>query len=340
MSDKVLLTGISGWIAKHVAIELLNSGYEVLGTVRDNNLIEQTKQTLASQNVSLEKLSFVKLDLLSNTGWNEAAKGCKYIMHIASPFPLKTSRNREGLVPSAKDGTIRVLNAGVNAGVERIILTSSIVAMFRKPNRTNPYTFGENDWSDVNWNGCNDYFVSKTKAERAAWDFMESKGLKNKLTSICPGGVFGDALDTKEKTSISYIKLFLQGKYPGAPNFGVLVSDIKDIVKAHVLSLKNLKVGGRRLIIGSEVKKMIELSKIMADELPHYAKKLPKKELPNFLVKIISHLDTSAKVMVPDLGIKMQTDASYAEELLGFKFKSAKGCVEEAAKSVVRLGLA
>ena len=149
MNEKVLLTGISGWIAKHIAIELLNSGYEVLGTVRNKDLIEQTKQTLASQNAPLEKLSFVELDLLNDAGWDEAAKGCKYIMHVASPFPLKTSRNREGLVPSAKDGTIRVLKAGVNAGVERIILTSSIVAMFRKPNRTNPYNFGENDWSDA-----------------------------------------------------------------------------------------------------------------------------------------------------------------------------------------------
>ncbi len=172
MKDKVLLTGISGWIAKHIAIDLLNSGYEVLGTIRNKELIEQTKQTLASQNAPLEKLSFVELDLLHDAGWDEAAKGCKYIMHVASPFPLKTSRNREGLVPPAKDGTIRVLKAGVNAGVERIILTSSIVAMFRKPNRTNPYTFGENDWSDASWSGCNDYFVSKIKAERAAWDFM------------------------------------------------------------------------------------------------------------------------------------------------------------------------
>ena len=152
MADKVLLTGISGWIAKHIAIDLLKSGYEVLGTVRENDLIEETKRTLASQNAPLEKLSFVKLNLLKDDGWDEAAKGCKYIMHVASPFPLKTARNREGLVPTAKDGTIRVLKAGVNAGVERIIKTSSIVAMFRKPNRTNPYTFGENDWSDVNWN--------------------------------------------------------------------------------------------------------------------------------------------------------------------------------------------
>ena len=260
-------------------------------------------------------------------------------MHVASPFPLKTSKDRESLVPTAKDGTIRVLKAAVNAGVERIIKTSSIVAMFRKPNRTNPYTFGENDWSDENWHGCNDYFVSKIKAEKAAWEFMENKGLKNKLICICPGGVFGDALDAKEKTSISYIKLFLKGKYPGAPDFSILVSDIKDVVKAHINSLSRPDVGGRRLIIGSEVKRMIDFSNIMSEALPEYSKKLPKRVLPNFLIKIISHIDTSAKMMVPDLGIQMQTDASYAEDLLGFKFQPAKGCIEEAAKSAVRLGL-
>ena len=94
------------------------------------------------------------------------------------------------------------------------------------------------------------------------------------------------------------------------------------------------------MIIGSEVKKLIELSNIMAEALPSYAKKLPKKELPNFIVKLISYLDTSAKMMVPDLGIKMETNTSYAEDLLGFKFKPAKGCIEDAANSVIRLGLA
>ena len=195
---KNIVTGISGWIAKHTAIELLNSGYEVLGTVRNETLIEQTKETI-SKYASIDKLSFIKLDLVKDDGWNDAAKGCKYIFHIASPFPIKVSRNRESLLPPAVDGTLRVLKAGVNAGVEQIIKTSSIVAMFRKPNRSNPYTFGENDWTDENWvEGVNDYFLSKTKAEKSAWEFMESKGLRNKLTCICPGGVFGDALDKKE----------------------------------------------------------------------------------------------------------------------------------------------
>ena len=339
MTHKVLLTGVSGWIAKHTAIELLNKGYEVLGTVRNNNLINQTRQTIGKY-APIEKLSFIELDLLKDEGWNEAAKGCKYIFHIASPFPIKVSRNREILLPVAVDGTIRVLNAGLNAGVEQIIKTSSIVAMFRKPNRTNPYTFGENDWTDENWTeGVNDYFLSKTKAEKAAWELMESKGLKNKLTTICPGGVFGDALDKKGGTSIEYVRQFMAGKFPGAPKFAVLISDVRDIAKAHVACIGNTKVGGRRLIVGKEVKKLVELSQLMAEAMPEYAKKLPKKELPNFMVKLISYIDSSAKTMIPDLGIMMQTDPTYAEKLLGFEFKAAKDCMAENAKSVVRLGL-
>ena len=339
MTNKVLLTGVSGWIAKHTAIELLNAGYEVLGTIRNNNLVDQTKQTI-SKYASTEKLSFVELDLLKNDGWNEAAKGCRYIFHVASPFPMKVSSNRENLLPVAVDGTLRVLNAGLNAGVEQIIKTSSIVAMFRKPNRTNPYTFGENDWSDENWiEGVSDYFLSKTKAEKAAWKLMESKGLKNKLTTINPGGVFGDALDKKGGTSIEYIRQFMKGKFPGAPKFAVLISDVKDIAKAHVACIGNNKVGGRRLIVGKDVKRLVELSQLIAEAMPEYKKKLPTKELPNLMVKLISYIDSSAKTMIPDLGIMMQTDTSYAEEILGFKFKPAKGCISENAKSVVRLGL-
>ena len=185
----------------------------------------------------------------------------------------------------------------------------------------------------------NDYFLSKTKAERLAWEFMESKGLRNKLTCICPGGVFGDALDKKGGTSIEYVRQFMAGKFPGAPKFAVLISDVKDIAKAHVACIGNNKVGGRRLIVGKEVKKLVELSQIMAEAMPEYAKKLPKKELPNFMVKLISYIDSSAKMMIPDLGILMQTDTAYAEELLGFKFKPAKDCIIENARSVVRLGL-
>ena len=339
MSDKVLLTGISGWIAKHTAIELLNLDFEVLGTVRNKSLIKQTKGTI-SKYAPIDKLSFVELDLLKDDGWDTAIKDCKYVMHIASPFPMKVSNDREKLLPVAVDGTLRVLNSSIKNNVEQIIVTSSIVAMFRKPNRSNPYTFGESDWTDENWiEGVSDYFLSKTRAERSAWEFMESRGLKNKLTTINPGGVFGDALDKKGGTSIEYVRQFLKGKFPAAPKFAVLISDVKDVAKSHVACIRNKKVGGRRLIVGKEVKKLVELSQIMAEAMPEYAKKVPKKELPNFMVKLISYIDSSAKTMIPDLGIMMQTDTTYAEDLLGLKFKGAKDCISENAKSVVKLGL-
>ena len=340
MSGKVLLTGISGFVAKHVAIELLNSGFEVLGTVRNKNSIDQTKKTLEENNVSTDKLSFIELDLLRDDGWNEAAKGCRYIIHVASPFPLKVSNDRESLTPAAKDGTLRVLNAGINADVEHIVKTSSIVCMYRKPNRTNPYTFGENDWTDLEWNKTTDYFVSKTRAEIAAWDLMESNGIKNKLTCINPGFVLGDFLNEKSCTSMEYVKQLLQGKYPAAPKFSVMISHVKDIAKAHVLSLNNKKAEGRRLIVGSGVRSILELSKIMAENIPSHAKKLPKKELPNFMVKLISYVDSSAKNLVADLGLRMQTDSTYAEEILEMKFIEPEISVIDAAKSVIKLNLA
>ncbi|WP_440693097.1 NAD-dependent epimerase/dehydratase family protein [Candidatus Pelagibacter sp. HIMB1695] len=178
MSEKVLLTGISGFVAKHIAIELLNSSYEVLGTVRNSNSIEQTKKTLEENNVAINNLSFVELDLLKDEGWNEAAKGCKYIIHVASPFPLKVSNDRESLTPAAKDGTLRVLNAGIHARVEHFVKTSSIVCMFRKPNRSNPYTFGENDWTDLDWDKTTDYFYPKQELKKLRGLLWKVKVLK------------------------------------------------------------------------------------------------------------------------------------------------------------------
>ena len=139
---------------------------------------------------------------------------------------------------------------------------------------------------------------------------------------------------------MEYVKQLLQGKFPAAPKFSVMISHVKDIAKAHVLSLTNRNAGGRRLIVGSEVRSILELSKIMAENIPSHIKKLPKRELPNFMVKLLSYIDTSAKNMVPDLGLKMQTDPTYAEEILEMKFIASETAVVDAAKSVIRLNLA
>ncbi len=137
----------------------------------------------------------------------------------------------------------------------------------------------------------------------------------------------------------SRIKQFLRGKFPAAPKWGILISHVEDVARSHIVCMGKMGVGGRRIIVGKDVKTLLELSNIMAEALPDYAKKLPKRELPNFMVKLISFVDSSAKTMIPDLQIVMQTDTTYSEDLLGMKFKSAESAMSEAAKSVVRLGL-
>ena len=149
MQKKVLLTGVSGWIGKHTAIELLKSGYNVLGTVRDEHLIEPTKETIG-QHASTENLSFAVQDLL-NDGWDDIVEGCNYVIHMASPYPLKVSKNINKLIPVAKDGTIRVLKAALKSKIEQIVLTSSFVAMIRQPNRAVAFSFGEYDSSGLYW---------------------------------------------------------------------------------------------------------------------------------------------------------------------------------------------
>ena len=334
---KVLLTGISGFVGKQVAIELLSNNYEVIGTVRSKNLILPTQNTIKGQGVKIDNLSFLELDLLSDTGWDDAARGCNYIIHVATPFPMKVSRDRERLTPVAVDGMLRVFNAGISANVEHFVLTSSMFAMSRQKNRTNPYFIGENDWTDLGWSGASDYFVAKTKQEKAAWKLMEKRGIKDKLTVINPGAIWGRALDHKLSTSLVYIKNFLLGQFPAAPNAMFLISDITDVAKAHVISLSNNEARGRRLIVGSEAKSLIDVSEILSNSFPKYKKKLPKRLMPNFLVKIVSFFDSSIKTLIPDLGLKLVVDTSYSEKILNFKFKSAENSIVEAAQSLIDL---
>ena len=241
----VLVTGGSGFIASHCIIQLAASGYQVKATVRDLSRTNKLNQTLLNGLEKYEGKSDLSVDwqvtnLSSDEGWDEAMAGCDYVLHVASPIAMQLPKDEDEMVKPAVEGTLRVLKAGLSANVEQFIITSSIVAMFRKPNRTNPYSFGEKDWTDENWKkGVSDYFLSKTKAERIAWEFMESKGLKNKMTTINPGGVFGDALDKKGSTSIEYIRQFLKGKFPAAPKWGVLISDVRDVAKSHVACIGN-----------------------------------------------------------------------------------------------------
>ena len=151
MTDTVLVTGISGYIASHVTQRLIEAGYRVRGTVRSLGKGQRILGALEQHGIDTSAIDLVQANLASDEGWKGAVEGCRFIQHIASPFPFDAPRDREALVPEARAGAMRVVEQGLAAGAERVIMTSSMVAMMGQPDRGEHMRVKESDWSDPDW---------------------------------------------------------------------------------------------------------------------------------------------------------------------------------------------
>ncbi len=333
MTNKVLLTGASGFIGKHTLLRLLQEGYEVVGTVRTAQKADLVKKLMAKHGADTAKLSFELLDLTKDDGWNDVVSGCRYVQHIASPFPLKPSKDREALVPPAKEGALRVLNAAIKADVERYVFTASVVSMMHSPERPAHSVITEQSWTDPEWNKLTAYIVSKTRAELAVWEQAEKADYKQAVTSIHPGLVLGPALDRTIGTSLEVIKMFLQGKYPALPKANIPIVDVRDVAQLHLLAQENAKTGGRRLLAADKTLSLVQIASILKKQFPDN-KKIPRLALPDPVVRFASLFDPSLKALIPDLGRLNKTDTQYVKELTGHELYPSQQAVTDAAKSL------
>lgn len=335
MAKRILVTGVSGFIAKHVALQLLQRGYEVRGTIRSLSKAIDVQRALGAAGADTDRLSFAAADLSADDGWEEAAKGCDGIMHIASPFPLAQPRDRGALVPEARDGALRVIRSGRAAS--RIIMTSSVAAIVYRPNRPPVFTFGENDWSDVNWRALSAYVVSKTEAERAAWDFAVAGGFKHRLTTVNPGLVLGPPLDSDAGASLDLIRMMMTGAYPALPPVAYPVVDVRDVAAIHVNALEAPETGGRRLIAVAETLSLKAVAEILKQAFPERARKIPARVLPAWAVRALAIADRTLASVLPDLGVEPRTDAGYVSALTGVPFRPAREAVIDAGRALIRL---
>jgi dihydroflavonol-4-reductase len=340
MSDKtILITGISGFIAKHCAIELLQHGYRVRGTVRSQAKADEVKSTLANH-ADIAKLEFVQADLLADKGWDTAMRSIDGVLHVASPFPLKEPKNPEDLIRPAVDGTLRVLKAAVAAKVPRFVQTSSTVAvMYGHPKaRSTPFT--ENDWSILDAPGVGSYARSKTLAERAARDFIASVKPDMHYASINPGFVLGPLLDRDMGSSGEAIQMFLRGKYPGCPKLSFPVVDVRDVAKMHRLALETDQPSGARYLGVAEVASFLDMMRPIKARLGVKAKKVPTFELPNFMIHLVALFDPAARGVLADLGHVPRFDNRLTRKALGMAFIPVEESAPAMAQSLVDLGLA
>jgi nucleoside-diphosphate-sugar epimerase len=340
MPDKVLLTGVSGFLGGHVALALLAAGYDVRGSLRDLAKAEHVRATLAKAGGDVTRLEFVKLDLLKDDGWDEAARGCRYLAHTASPFVLRMPADKMDLIRPAIEGTERALRAALKSQVERVVVTSSMAAMAYGHDRSRTTPFTAADWTNLDGPGGNAYTESKTRAERRAWEIMKEAGRERDLATINPSGILGPLLDEDPGTSATLVIRLMNGSAPALPRLAIVIVDVRDVAAAHVAALASPAAGGRRYPMGERPVFLKDAAEILRRRFPERASKIPRRELPNWVVRLYALIDSDLRGNVGELGVARRLDSSDAVALLERKLIPAEQAIIATGESVVarRLG--
>tara|TARA_A100001015_G_scaffold161876_1_gene179966 strand:- start:338 stop:1336 length:999 start_codon:yes stop_codon:yes gene_type:complete len=309
---KICVTGASGFIAMRIIADLIGSNYAVRGTLRNldrSMAIQSDIEKHLGRSISID---FVQADLTDDQGWERAFKDCDAIMHVACPFPAKPFKDAKDMMEPAIDGTIRVLKAALNQNVKRVIMTSSNAAIWYGNFDTNHYD--DSTWTNIEHSHIDDYTKAKAIAEQKAWEFAKSHP-QLQLTSINPSVVWGPGIGNHlNSTSISLFKMVLKKEMPMLPNMKVPFVDIRDVVKIHCNALENDASIGKRFLVTSDPAWMIDVSNTVRS----LGYDTPKKVAPNFMIKLMSNFDKSAKSLIPLLGHDYYLDPANARDVFGF----------------------
>jgi nucleoside-diphosphate-sugar epimerase len=337
----VLVTGGSGFIGSHAILQLLAAGHQVRTTVRDLKRESAVREMLnvGGAEPQAKQLTFFAASLEKDEGWKEAVAGSEYVLHIASPFPSKIPDNPDDLIVPARDGALRVLRAARDAGVKRVVLTSSFAAIgYGKDKQAAPFT--ENDWTDPNAPGVLPYTKSKTIAERAAWDFIDKEGGALELAVVNPVGVFGPVLGPDFATSVWIIQRLMDGDMPGLPKIQFGVVDVRDVADLHLRAMTHPAAKHQRfLAVSGDFLTFKQIAEILKAKLGDQAKKVPTREIPDFVVKLVALWDSGARQILPELGHTKNATAEKARTMLNWTPRSREDAIAASGESLVKLGL-
>jgi len=337
MAETVLVTGGSGFLGGWCIVELLGRGYEVRTTVRDLTREPEVREAIGSQVDAGERLSVLAADLTREDGWDEAVAGCDYVLHVASPFPPVQPKDPDDLIGPAREGTLRVLRMALDSAAKRVVVTSSVAAIAGGAKTPGPLT--EADWTDLDFAGLSPYVRSKTIAERAAWELVEERGERDRLTTINPGAILGPLLGRDASFSLQVIERLLKGT-PGAPRIGFSFVDVRDVAKLHVDAMSAGQAGGERFIAVAEFLWMAEVAAVLRRELGPDARKVPTRKVPDLLVRAMGLFDPSVRTITNQLGKKLTYSSAKAEATLDWSPRPAAESVIDTARSMIELGLA
>lgn len=336
----VLVTGGSGFIGSHAILQLLAAGHHVRATIRDLKR-EGAVRAMLKQGGSEpgDRLSFFAADLTKDAGWAPAVGGCDYVLHVASPFPMAMPKDENDLIIPAREGALRVLRASRDGGVQRVVMTSSFAAIgYGHPEQRDP--FDETYWTDPNGADATAYVKSKTIAERAAWDFIAREGGALELCVVNPVAVFGPVLGADYATSILIVQRMMDGALPGCPRICFGAVDVRDVVDLHLRAMTHAAAKGERfLAVAGDFFWMVDIARVLKDRIGSAAKRVPARQLPDWLVRLASLRDPAVKQIIPDLGKYKNATSEKAKRVLSWSPRSREDSIIATAESLVRLGL-
>ena len=335
----VVVTGATGLIAKHIIGELVRRGHSVRATLRRMNKAEDVRRAVTRLGCDPAGVTFVVADLLADAGWDDAVAGSAVVVHTASPFPIQQPTDPDDVIRPARDGTLRVLKAAARAGVKRVVLTSSSVAIFYGSGLPAGHIYSESDFTDETRADLTPYIKSKTIAEKAAWHFVKSTPGAPELAVINPCFVQGPALDADLSTSHELYRLMARGVYPAVPRIRFPVVDVRDVAAAHVEAAFRPEAAGQRYLIGEGQLGLYDLGRVMVRELPDLKSKAPKFQLPDIAVRALALVDKRMRTILPELGEMKDYANARAKAELGLTLRSADEAVTAAVRSLRDLRL-
>jgi dihydroflavonol-4-reductase len=334
---RVLVTGGSGYVAGWMIVGLLRRGFRVRATLRSLAKEAAVRADLAAQVDPRDRLSFCVADLTRDDGWDDAVRDCHFVLHVASPMGQGLPRNTDLLGP-ARDGSLRVLKAAAGAQVERVVVTSSLVAAL--PAAASVGATDETVWTDLAAKGVDNYTRSKTLAERAVWEFVERATSGLTVATILPGMIQGPVLAGSVAGSVEIISRLLNGKVPAIPQIGFAIVDVRDLVDLHVEAMLAPAAANQRFVAANEFLWLSDIARLLRERLGARAAKVPTRAMPNLLVRLAALVQEDARFIAPKLGVKQEFSHAKAATLLDWQPRSARESIVDTAESLIARGLA
>jgi dihydroflavonol-4-reductase len=337
--ETVLVTGGSGYIGGWCVASLLQRGYVVRTTVRDLAKEPAARAAIAGVADPGNRLSFHALTLTSDDGWDAAMEGCDYVLHVASPLGVAEPKDPDVLIKPAREGAQRAIRAAVRAGVKRVVLTSSVAAT-SKGALNGDWTSDETHWTDPKAPGVSAYAQSKTLAERAAWELIETAGGKTTLATVNPALVLGPVMSGDFSDSVQVVERLLTGRVPGLPRLGFNVVDVRDVADLHIRAMTAPEAAGQRFVAAGTYAWMADIAAILKANLPPAAAaKVPTRRVPDFVLRLVGLFDKELASVTPSLGHKHDNSSAKARSLLGWKARPLEDTILDCANSLVAQGV-